>query len=103
MAYNAGISALQGTTGHDNLRFNSKKNELVAQETVILNPIGFDMDSHPTCFDIIEIFMAQGVLYTTDQHFESPVQDERCVNLMEKYIEFFVLLSLQDHKLVNTN
>lgn len=94
MAYNAGISALQGATEQDNMRFNSKKNELVACETTILNSVNFDMDSHPTCFDIIEIFMAQGVLYTTDMHFESPVQDERCVNLMEKYIEFFVLLSL---------
>lgn len=46
--------------------FNSKKNELVSQEAKILNEIGFDMDSHPAFFDIIEIFMAQGILYTSD-------------------------------------
>ena len=57
---------LQGQAGHDNLRFNSKRNELVAQEVLILNEIGFDMDSFPTSFDIIEIFMAQGILFTTD-------------------------------------
>jgi hypothetical protein len=59
--------------GHENVRFNSKKNELVAMEVQILNAIGFDMDSYPSSFDIIEIFMAQGILFTTDQHFESPV------------------------------
>ena len=48
------------------MRFNSKKNELVAQETVILNEIAFDLDSYPTFFDIVEIFMAQGILYTND-------------------------------------
>jgi hypothetical protein len=103
MLYQNGVSALQGASGQDNCRFNSRKNELVAQEALILNSIQFDMDSHPASFDIIEIFMAQGILFTTDQHFESPVQDERCIGLLEKYIDFFVLLSLQDHKLVNTN
>jgi hypothetical protein len=83
--------------------FNSKKNELVSQEVLILKEIAFDMDGFPSFFDVIEIFMAQGILFTSDQHFSSPVQDERCVNLIEKYTEFFVLLSLQDHKLVNTN
>ena len=75
----------------------------MSQETHILNEIGFDMDSHPAFFDITEMFLAQGILFTSDQHFCSPVQDERCVNLIEKYMEFFTLLSLQDHKLVNTN
>ena len=65
MAYKCGLTALQG--GHnDNMRFNSKKNELVAQETVILNEIGFDLDSYPSFFDIVEIFMSQGILYTSD-------------------------------------
>jgi hypothetical protein len=91
-------------TGKDEVQgFNSKKNELVSQEVQILKEIGFDMDGFPSFFDVIEIFMAQGILFTSDQHFSSPVQDERCVNLIEKYTEFFVLLSLQDHKLVNTN
>lgn len=29
--------------------------------------------------------------------------DLKAVTLMEKYIDFFSLLSLQDHKIVNTN
>ena len=29
--------------------------------------------------------------------------DARCAHLIEKYVDFFTLLSLQDHKLVNTN
>ena len=85
------------------MRFNSKRNELVSQETTILNEIGFDMDSHPTFFAIVEILMAQGILFNTDKHFQQPMQDEKCVNLLEKYVDFFVLLALQDHKLVNTN
>ena len=38
--------------------FNSKKNELVSQEVLILKEIGFDMDGFPSFFDVIEIFMA---------------------------------------------
>lgn len=58
MAYKCGLTALQGGNNNDNMRFNSRKNELVAQETTILNEIGFDLDSYPTFFDIVEIFMA---------------------------------------------
>ena len=103
MAYKCGLTALQGGQNGDNMRFNSKKNELVAQETMILNEIGFDLDSYPTFFDIVEIFMAQGILYTKDQFCGGPVKDEQCTKLIEKYVDYFVLLSLQDHKLVNTN
>jgi hypothetical protein len=76
------------------MRFNSKKNELVSQETTILNEINFEMDNHPTFFTIVELMMAQGILFTSDQHFTNPLDDEKCVNLMEKYVDFFVLLSL---------
>ena len=31
------------------------------------------------------------------------MNDETCTKLIEKYVDYFVLLSLQDHKLVNTN
>jgi hypothetical protein len=89
--------------GNQTPGFNSQKNELVGQETQILNLIAFDLDTFPCFFDVVEMMMAQGVLYTSDMHLSSPVQDERCVHLIEKHIDFFVLLSLQDHKLVNTN
>jgi len=102
MAYKCGLTALQGGQ-MDNTRFNSKKNELVAQETTILNEISFDLDSYPSFFDIVEIFMSQGILYSSDQHCNEPIKDEQCTKLIEKYIDYFVLLSLQDHKLVNTN
>ena len=52
------------------------------------------MDRAPAYFDMVEVLLAQGILYTTDQHFHSPVQDERCINLLEKYIDFFLLLGL---------
>lgn len=103
MVYACGLNSLQGKGMEANMRFNSKKNELVAQETIILNEVGFDLDSFPTFFDVTEMFMAQGVLYTTDKHLNGPIQEERVVHLLEKYMDFFILLSLQDHKLVNTN
>jgi len=28
--------------------------------------IGFELDNHPVFMDIMEIFMAQGILYTSD-------------------------------------
>jgi hypothetical protein len=52
--------------------------------------------------------MAQGIIYSSDQIAQSGnlVQlepDIKTVKLLEKYIDFFSLLSVQDHKLVNTN
>lgn len=103
MVYQCGVSSLHGQDTNANMRYSSKKNELVAQEAIILNEIDFSMDDAPAYFDMVEILMYQGILYSSDQHFCSPVQDERCVGLLEKYVDFFLLLSLQDHKLVNTN
>jgi hypothetical protein len=47
-------------------KFDSHKNELVEQEQIILNAIGFDLDSYPLFYDISEIFMAMGTVFTTD-------------------------------------
>ena len=38
--------------------------------------------------------MAQGILFTSDKHFQQELQDEKCVNILEKYVDFFVLLAL---------
>lgn len=93
-----------------NQRFNAKKNELCEQEQNILNLVVFEFDTYPLFFDIVEMFMAQGVMFTSDHVVNQqdcttlPIQaDQKAVTLMEKYIDFFSLLSLQDHKIVNTN
>lgn len=83
--------------------FNANKNELVSQEVKILNAVGFDLDSFPPFFDIVEIMMAQGIIFTTDSYHNTTINEEKCTIHLEKYLEFFVLLSLQDYKLVNTN
>jgi hypothetical protein len=83
--------------------FNSQKNQLVAQEVKILNHIGFDLDSFPAFFDIVEILMAQGIVFTNDNHLNSAVNDERITNQVEKFVDILVMICLQDHKLVNTN
>ena len=58
------------------MRFNGKRNELVAQEGVILNEVGFELDTFPTFFDVVEVFMAQGVVYTTDRVEGREIQGE---------------------------
>ena len=47
----------------DNVKFDSKKNELCEQEQYILNMIEFELDSYPLFYDIVEILMALGVMY----------------------------------------
>ena len=74
----------------------------------ILNLLKFDFDSVPLFYDVIEIFMAQGLLFTTDQQiYEGEtrllIPDTKTVTLLERYIDFFSLLALQDAKMVNTN
>jgi hypothetical protein len=71
----------------------------------------FEFDTYPLFFDIVEMFMAQGVMFTSDMVISQqeagatvPIEaNQKSVTLMEKYIDFFSLLSLQDHKIVNTN
>ena len=58
---------IYGMGGSTEAKFDACKNELCQQEQVILNMISFDLDSYPLFVDIVEIFMAQGVLYTTDK------------------------------------
>jgi len=53
--------------GDRNTKFNSKKNELCEQEGYILNLIKFDMDTYPLFIDIVEIFLAMGILFTNDK------------------------------------
>ena len=47
-------------------RYNARKNELCEAEMYILNLTKFEFDSYPVFYDIIEIFMAQGLLYSSD-------------------------------------
>jgi len=47
-------------------KFNSKKNELVEQEHAILNLVDFEFDTFPLFYDIVELFMSQGVMFTND-------------------------------------
>ena len=49
-----------------NMRFNAKKNELCEQEQYILNLLAFELDNYPLFIDIVEMFMAMGIIYTGD-------------------------------------
>jgi hypothetical protein len=48
-------------------RFDARKNELCEQEQYVLNLIAFDLDTYPVFYDIIDLFMTQGLIYTGDQ------------------------------------
>lgn len=66
------------------------------------------MDTYPLFYDISEMFMAMGILFTTDtielNGQMRPIEaSKESVKLLEKYFDYFMLLGLQDHKLVNTN
>lgn len=56
----------------------------------------FDLDTFPLFYDIVEILMAQGVIYTNDNstNGQKISTDKNQVNLVEKYVDFFSLLSL---------
>ena len=89
-------------------KFDAHKNELCEQEQYILNTISFDMDTYPIFYDITEMFMAMGILFTTDTlEVDGQINliepSPEAVSLVEKYFDYFQLLSLQDYKLVNTN
>lgn len=104
--YQHSLNKMNGA-GNPN-RFDARKNELCEQEQYILNIIGFDLDTYPVFFDIAEIFMAMGVLFTSDSlelngQMKLLEPTKEATTLLEKYFDYFQLLSLQDHKLVNTN
>jgi hypothetical protein len=61
--------------------------------------ISFEMDSQPLFYDILEILMAQGIIFSSDQIVQMgnlvPLEAEsKTVKLLEKYIDFFSLLSI---------
>ena len=38
------------------MKFDCKKNELIEQESIVLNELKFELNSNPSFFDIVEIF-----------------------------------------------
>jgi len=57
------------------------------------------MDTFPIFYDIIEMLMSQGVIFTNDTSIQNgklePLKpDLKSVKLLEKYVDFFSLLSV---------
>jgi len=57
------------------------------------------MDTYPVFYDIVEILMSSGLIYTSD-YLKTPEGrvdtlpvDKRMVSMMEKYVDFFTLLT----------
>jgi hypothetical protein len=78
-------------------------------EQIILNQIDFQMDSYPVIYDIVEIILSQGILFSSDFTPNSssvqtvPRFEKSIIEELERYVDFFTLLSVQDFRLVNMN
>jgi hypothetical protein len=74
----------------------------------ILNIISWKYEQYPCFYSILEIFTSQGILFDKDTVYSNfaeidvPV-DKKSLSLVEKYVEFFALLALQDDKFINLN
>ena len=64
------------------------------------------MDTYPIIYDVLEILIAQGAIFTSDticiNNLSHPA-DSSTLEEFEKYLDFFQLLSCQDFRLVNMN
>jgi hypothetical protein len=90
--YQHSLSKMNG--GSRSNKFDATKNELCEQEQRILNTIGFDLDTYPVFFDIAEMFMAMGVLFTSDQlevngQVKPLEPSKEATALLEKYYDYF--------------
>jgi len=74
----------------------------------MLKTINWDFENYPNFYSAIELFRSQGLLFSTDKVYNPHFQcydtlTENTLLLVDKYIEFFSLLCLQDHTFVNQN
>ncbi len=46
----------QNTRDLEEIKFDWKKNELIEYESIVLNELSFEFNSHPSFFEIVEIF-----------------------------------------------
>ncbi|CDW77946.1 cyclin-j isoform 1 [Stylonychia lemnae] len=82
--------------------------KIVQCEREILKQINWDFENYPNFYSMIDLFRSQGVLFTQDRIFNPHFQcydllSDNTVILVDKYIEFFSLLCLQDSQFLNQN
>lgn len=46
----------QNTQELEEIKYDCKKNELIEYESIVLNELSFELNNHPSFFDIVEIF-----------------------------------------------
>jgi len=66
------------------------------------------MSLSPTFYSILEIYRSQGIIFESDKVFNPHLRyfdlpNTSTVLLIDKYIEFFSLLILQDSQFININ
>lgn len=84
------------------------KNNLLKAETQIMQRINFEPCQISGFYSILELFQAQGILCDHDILVNPNNQKRRkcdlqALKLVEKYVEFFSLMVLQDHTFINEN
>ena len=77
-------------------------------EREILKTINWNYENYPTFYSVAEAFRSQGVIFDSDRvvnpHFQvQELPSYNTVLLVDKYIEFYSLLVLQDSSFVNLN
>lgn len=84
---------------------------LVSCEREILITTSWGFEQYPDFYSILEIFRSQGVVYSSDRitHQVSASQigassvNQNTIYLVDKYVEFFSLLCMQDQNFININ
>lgn len=70
-------------------------------ERQILNGLNWNLDTVPSFYPIVNIFRAQGVLFSCDSNLGEITLHS--VNLVDKYIDLFCVIVLQEATLVGMN
>eukprot|EP00347_Sterkiella_histriomuscorum_P024067 403332416 len=107
-SYNQGMSNYEREDYRYQIQNGCSSPLIVNCEREILKAINWDFENYPNFYSIIDLYRSQGVLFSQDRvlnpHFQCyDLLSENTVLLVDKYVEFFSLLCLQDHTFLNIN
>lgn len=79
----------------------SSSSQLITDcEREILNTVNWDFEAYPTFYSIMEIFRSQGVLFSSDRLSTADAPTSHTLLLVDRYLDLFSLLILQDATLL---
>jgi hypothetical protein len=81
----------------------TRSEKITSCERQILNTIDWHLETYPTFFSVLEIFRSQGVLFDSDKGPSGHTPSPHLVFLVDKYLDLFSLMCLQDANLAILN